>query len=177
MAVTAPASLTKIHAEFGGSGPLSDYIRGGAYVPDIPANSGISTTTAGLNINSFVGASAAVVVTEGSTGSAGNGSWGYSSGNFGSVVGEIAGETVVACFYQEITVKESQTQNFSLTLAGLHAANKFTSVTLVDTAGDPVLTSASAEHSQSGGNTNWLWSVGDYSADWNGSGTQTIEEA
>lgn len=57
MAIVAPASLTKIHTEFGGSGPFSDYIRGGAYVPDGPTeNASISTTVNGLALSQFTGA-------------------------------------------------------------------------------------------------------------------------
>lgn len=55
MAVTAPASLSKIVAEFGGPNNLSAYVRGGTYVPAY--NTGVSATTAGLSINSFVDAS------------------------------------------------------------------------------------------------------------------------
>lgn len=61
MAVTAPVSLTKIHAEFGGSAAFSAYVRGGAYVPDGPSeNASISTTTSGLAMSTFEGAINAV---------------------------------------------------------------------------------------------------------------------
>ncbi len=54
--ITAPVSLSKIREKFGGTGPLSDYRRGGGLVPDIPANANISTTAAGLSIAQFLGA-------------------------------------------------------------------------------------------------------------------------
>ena len=57
MAVTSPASLSKIIAEFGGPNNLAAYVRGGAYVPNTSANSAISTTASGLAISQFVGAS------------------------------------------------------------------------------------------------------------------------
>ncbi len=57
MAISAPASLSKIIAEFGGPSNLSAYVRGGSYVPNTSANQAISTTAAGLAISQFVGAS------------------------------------------------------------------------------------------------------------------------
>jgi hypothetical protein len=45
------------------SDKLSDYVRGGTYVPNYPANSAISTTVAGLAISQFLGASNTPVVT------------------------------------------------------------------------------------------------------------------
>lgn len=54
--ITEPVSLSKIREKFGGTGPLSDYRRGGGLVPDIPANANISTTAAGLSIAQFLGA-------------------------------------------------------------------------------------------------------------------------
>lgn len=56
MAVTAPVSLSGIVAEFGGPGNLAAYIRGGGYVPNIPANAAISTTVEGLAMSQFEGA-------------------------------------------------------------------------------------------------------------------------
>lgn len=58
MAVTAPVSLQKIVAEFGGPANLSAYTRGGTYVPNSPTNAAISTTVAGLAISQFLGAAA-----------------------------------------------------------------------------------------------------------------------
>lgn len=56
MTVTAPVSLSKIVAEFGGPNNLSAYVRGGAYVPNTTANANVSTTVAGLAISQFLGA-------------------------------------------------------------------------------------------------------------------------
>jgi hypothetical protein len=44
---TPPISMAQVRAEFGGttSTPLSAYVRGGAYVPNTPANSGVPTST------------------------------------------------------------------------------------------------------------------------------------
>lgn len=63
MTVTAPVSLTKIKAEFGGPNNLSAYIRGGSYVPNTTANANVSTTVAGLAISQFLGATNYVPVT------------------------------------------------------------------------------------------------------------------
>ena len=69
MTVTAPASLTKIKTEFGGPNDLSAYVRGGTYVaatrpaaslPDIPINTAVSETEAGLAISQFEGLSSFV---------------------------------------------------------------------------------------------------------------------
>ncbi len=54
--ITAPVSMSKIRAKFGGTGPLSTYRRGGGLVPDIPVNAAISTTANGLRISQFEGA-------------------------------------------------------------------------------------------------------------------------
>lgn len=59
MAITSPASMSKIVAEFGGPGNLKAYYRGGPRVPNIPANAAISTDPNLLAISQFVGATAA----------------------------------------------------------------------------------------------------------------------
>ncbi len=56
MPVGNPPTLAAVMAEFGGSGRLTDYVRGGPLVPDIPANAAISTTAAGLKLSQFAGA-------------------------------------------------------------------------------------------------------------------------
>lgn len=56
MAVTAPVGLQKIKTEFNGPDNLAAYVRGGTYVPDISANSAISTTVNGLAIGQFLNA-------------------------------------------------------------------------------------------------------------------------
>lgn len=56
MAVTSPVSLTKVRTEFGGTNRMSAYVRGGAYVPNISANSGIPTVAAGMRLSQFLGA-------------------------------------------------------------------------------------------------------------------------
>lgn len=54
--VTAPVSMSKIKAVFGGTGRMSEYYRGGPRVPNIAANNAISTTAAGLRMSQFEGA-------------------------------------------------------------------------------------------------------------------------
>lgn len=55
--VTAPVSMSKIKTVFGGTGRMSEYYRGGPLVPNIPANSAISTTASGLRLSQFLNAS------------------------------------------------------------------------------------------------------------------------
>lgn len=57
MTVTAPVGLQKIKTEFNGPNTFSSYVRGGSYVPNIPALSGISTTVNGLAMSTFLNAS------------------------------------------------------------------------------------------------------------------------
>lgn len=57
MAVSNPATLASVQAEFGGPGDLRSYYRGGPYVPNGPAqNNNISTDPNSLNLASFAGA-------------------------------------------------------------------------------------------------------------------------
>lgn len=53
---SGPISLSDIRNEFGGSAPdsLSEYYRGGAYVPNIPANNSIPTSGA-ISLSDFYG--------------------------------------------------------------------------------------------------------------------------
>lgn len=58
--LTGPISLSMIQAEFGGPIParLSDYYRGGLYVPDTPENASVPTSGP-ISMSNFYGASAA----------------------------------------------------------------------------------------------------------------------
>lgn len=58
-------SIDDIVAEFGGAAPdgLTEYYRGGAYVPDTAANSGIPTSGA-IGLEDFYSASAVTIVAE-----------------------------------------------------------------------------------------------------------------
>jgi hypothetical protein len=56
VSVTSPPSLSKIIAEFVGPNNLGAYVRGGAFVPNTSTNAAVSTTSAGLKISQFVGA-------------------------------------------------------------------------------------------------------------------------
>jgi len=53
MAISTPVTFTKIRNEFGGTGPFSDYIRGGTYTHNNADNQAISTTTNGLAFGDF----------------------------------------------------------------------------------------------------------------------------
>lgn len=62
--MAVPASgygFTDVKAEFSGSNNLSDYVRGGAYVPDIAQNAAVSTTVAGLALSQFANTTSLVV--------------------------------------------------------------------------------------------------------------------
>lgn len=162
-------TMQDIQDEFGGSHPisLSEYYGVASGVPSSGA----------ISMGDLRNKSAATIITEGSNGANGNGAWGYNSdAGYGSVSGTVEGETILAFAYSEFTVKSSQSQSFGLTLDGIHTQNSvFTSITLGDTAGDPVLTAASASFSTADGKSTWTWSVGtDYSSDWDGSGTQEL---
>ena len=56
MALGTNPNFSQIRAFFGGSANFKDYYRGGPYVPNIPANNAISTTSAGLRMSQFTGA-------------------------------------------------------------------------------------------------------------------------
>ena len=49
-------NFSQVKAFFNGSNSLKDYVRGGLYVPNIPANYNIPTTPAGLSLKAFSGA-------------------------------------------------------------------------------------------------------------------------
>lgn len=168
---TGAASFQDIQDEHGGAHPiaLNEYYGVDTGVPGSGA----------ISVDDLRGTSSNPVVTEGSSGAAGNGSWGYNeSAAYGSVTGKIAGQDIEAIVYSEFTVKSSQTNNFAVTVDGLHASTLFTSITLLDTSGDPVLLTSNATHSQADGKTTWTWNgIADYSAAWNGSGTQEVQIA
>jgi hypothetical protein len=82
MAITNPVTGTKLKTEFG-AGNGSQYIRGGALVPNIAANAAISTTVAGLTGSTFLGAQAYVPM----SGSAANVNGSTTSGNFNEIIG------------------------------------------------------------------------------------------
>lgn len=66
MAVTSPASMGKIKTEFGGGAgaKLTDYYRGGARVPNIPANNAIPASGQ-IRVTQFIGATNASIAKSG----------------------------------------------------------------------------------------------------------------
>lgn len=56
MALGTNPNFSQVKAFFNGPNNLSAYVRGGPYVPNIPANAAISTTAAGLKLSQFSGA-------------------------------------------------------------------------------------------------------------------------
>lgn len=59
--VVAPVSMSQLIAVFAGGTSFASYVRGGSYVPNTSTNAAISTTSAGLAMSQFVGASNVVV--------------------------------------------------------------------------------------------------------------------
>ena len=57
---SGPLALSQVAAEFGKAVPysLTDFVRGGLWVPDNAANAAISTTPAGIALSQFYGAEA-----------------------------------------------------------------------------------------------------------------------
>jgi len=87
--VSNPATLSSIKAVFGGTGKLSDYVKGGAYVSSSnPAP--ISTTVAGLRLSQFNGASASVALTATVSPTSVSGSYGGPTGSVGSATSNSA---------------------------------------------------------------------------------------
>lgn len=53
--VSNPASLSSVIAAFGGGSELSQFVRGGAYVPNVAYYNGVSASTSGLALSQFDG--------------------------------------------------------------------------------------------------------------------------
>ena len=99
MAVATPLSLNNIVAEFGGTGnhALSEYYRGGGFIPSHSANLNIpGNSIAGLAISQFSGAElnfTATVTVGNNGGGLSLGQYGYSNGAYGSISRDVVGIT------------------------------------------------------------------------------------
>jgi len=182
-------SIQDIVDEFGGTAPhsLSEYYRGGAYVPS--SNTGVPTSGT-ISLSDFYGASAATVVTVTEGSYAGASSF-YGFANNGklydpvydgtSAVGVIGsrtpttlnGATIDCILY--IANTKTPAYYFEVGLRGTRSLSFFTSVT---PQGGSTLNTSSATRvvRTSGGSTStyWYWSTSSGTpSGWNGSGTRT----
>ena len=62
-------SLANVQSEFGGSNPISisEYVRGGSYVPNVTQNNAIPTTTSNMGMDDFYGTLALIPIVSGTT--------------------------------------------------------------------------------------------------------------
>jgi len=188
---TGIISLNDIQNEFGGANPinLSEYYRGGIYVPDISQNNTIPSSGQ-ISVSDFYGASAGFVmtVTEGSDVSPFSEQYGYYVGsnfngtpNYSSQWGSVSPTQYNGALLMQASVfrgVKNPGDSFSIAFQHARPQSFFESVTVQ---GGGTLTSASATYSQLKNvdnlvlSTRWIWNIplGSYS-NWDGSGTSTI---
>lgn len=153
--------LSDLITEFGGGTKLSDFYRGGAYVPNITANNGVPTS-GDISLTDFYGAQASTdwIVNEGSYGDAD----GYATGSYGSIEGvtTINGATITALNISRTVVKGSTSYIFALWLSGNRAAGFFNSLIIN---GGPTFTESAAgtraAYDSGTGRTYWIWGAVD----------------
>lgn len=188
-------TLAQIAAEFGGAAPhaISEYYRGGIYVPDTAANIAIPTSGQ-IKLSDFYGAQAATVatVTEGSrtytaTGGnttirgycAANKGW-NNSGGFATMAAcgsrtptAYNGVTIEGLYYYEGSASAGMI-NFLIVLQGTRAQNFFSQA--VVQGGSTLLTANATEFKQVSSSTYWRWYLGssDVWPTWDGTGTRTV---
>lgn len=182
-------TLAQIAAEFGGAAPhaISEYYRGGIYVPDTAANIAIPTSGQ-IKLSDFYGAQAAfvVTVTEGSASPGGNQHykgfalankvWNSFSNNFisGSAFGSRSPTTYNGSTVQGIYENQDDSGGnwyFVVVLSGALGQAFFSEV---EVQGYGSLLTANASHSQNSGSTIWEWNVGSNISRWDGTGTSTV---
>jgi len=176
LASSGQLKFSEIQTEFGGENPIafSEYYTGGTILGLSAGNSGRIITnipaTGAIKISNFHGgakgtaASSSADVTISITGASGYLTYGYNSID-STTFGSIASGSATA--YDGATIKvlrELRTQDvktnvvsargFEVVLSGTRAQGFFTSIDV----GSQNLTSSSATHTQSGGNTKWVWS-------------------
>lgn len=178
--------LLDIQNEFGGAAPirLSEYYRGGIYVPDTAGNTSIPTAGQ-IKLSDFYGASSGFVMTV----TEGGDSYGYGyylASNFnGTPNYSVQQGSVSPTQYNGVLlmgarrlVAKDESESFTVEFRGARSKSFFESVTVQ---GGGTLTSASASYSQAKNTNNlvlrtvWSWAIatGTYSR-WNGTGTSTI---
>lgn len=174
---SGPVSLSDIQTEFGGSNPisLSEYYRGGAYVP----SSQTSIPASGLiTLSDFYGTSDETIITVTQGKSDSSSGWvisyvrGYNGISGYAIIGSrtptsFAGRTVGRALFTNI----SYVGNFHLSLSGTLAKSFFTSATFQ---GSSALLTANATFSTSGGYSHWKWDTSSYNTTWDGVGNVTV---
>lgn len=183
-------TIANIVTEFGGAAPhnLTEYYRGGAYVPDGPAGNASIPTSGQITLKDFYGAAASTVVTvtEGTVVVFNYASWGYVRANkvpqysptpvdfneATSAAGSrtpttLSGVTIQAIAHGEGT--KGSNDRFFVVLQGTRAKTFFTSVL---PQGGSTLTTASSYHTQVSNSTMWVWNDVTPTG-WNGYGTRT----
>jgi hypothetical protein len=161
-------SILDIVGEFGGGGShsLTEYYRGGTFVPNTPANSGIPTSGA-ISILDFYGAAAStsevISVTIGVATTKTTTTYGYNDASetgFSEPAVDIGARSPTtvngATIYR---IANSFTSVFNVILSGSRAQSFFTSIDIQTTSGSIInRTSASASYSTASSPTRTQWS-------------------
>ena len=151
-------SINDIVGEFGGSAPhsLSEYYRGGNFVPDSATNSDVPTSGQ-INISDFYGAASQIwdtTVTVGSGAVFGATAYGYTRyfytvGNISdNTVDFLSGATLLSLYYSYPSV--------IFTVSGLFSNTGFSSIDIDGTS----LNRTDASFSNPQGLTSWNWNTG-----------------
>lgn len=164
---SAPIGISDIVAEFGGPGGLTDYVRGGPYVPNIPANNGVPTA-APLDVLDFLGATAGYEWNSSLAIGSGGGAYGYDAAGFFGPFGSLspnsytddssASRTVVG-----ITYDTGGAGTLGFTLGGSGVPNNNSTFETLHLPGGDFNRSAATYDSDIGGMglyTGWSWSTG-----------------
>lgn len=166
-------SILDIVGEFGGAGThsLTEYYRGGSFVPDTAPNAGIPTSGS-ISVTDFYGGQettlATITVTQGQYVD-GGGDWnGYrdSGPGFGSrSPTTLNGATIRGLYHR------TETNRFYCELNGTLAQSFFQTINFV---GGGLFSSAAATFSTAGGKSTWSWSDASPGT-WDGDGTVTVD--
>jgi len=185
-------TIANIVTEFGGTAPhnLTEYYRGGAYVPNGPAGNASIPTSGQISLTNFYGgvSSTTITVTQAIGSAAGTTFYGYCQTNKAPGVGNVStfladptstvgsrnpttvnGVSLQAAAYFNKT--KGSPERFWVTLAGTRAQNFFTTVQFQSKG---VFTSASASYFfHDEGSTCWIWN-NQTKGSWDGSGNLTV---
>jgi len=196
MAVATPLSLNNIVTEFGGTGDhaLSEYYRGGGFIPSHSANLNIpGNSIAGLAISQFSGAElnfTATVTVGNNGGGLSLGQYGYENGAFGSISRDVVGITRLFTnttpiirlyefgsfngFFITYYLLLEFNGNVTFSTLGYHF---FSSVTVNGTTFNRVDAASNPNGIYSGGATGWDWISGASSRGFPTSGSYGISLA
>lgn len=171
-------SLSQIAAEFSKAAPysLSDFYKGGAYVPNTTTNAAVPTSGA-IKITDFYGASAALpgwTITEGNNGVYQTGYSLTGSPTYGSISGNttINGANIRAIYQHRANVKGSWVYQFYVHLSGARSAGFFNSITIDGFGTLNEAAATSRAFALGDGHTGWYWDATNVTGI-DGSGTTT----